>query len=303
MEKYPLQEDLKSLEKQKMPAVPGLLPVMNLVLKVFRCKSDDRVKVTKQQIPGYKGEKISIYIIEPREAEQELPCFVFFHGGGFMLKASGAHYQLAKEYAAKTPCKVIYADYRLVPKYAFPVPVEDCFAAYEWTVSHAKELNIDENRIVIGGDSAGGNLAAAVTLMARDRGLTMPCYEILIYPVTDRRMLTQSMKDYTDTPVWDARLSELMWKLYLGEQKPEHMEYASPVEAASLAGFPRTYMEVAEFDSLRDEGIEFCDRLQEEGIPVEFHEIRNACHGFETAADSSVTRVCMERRIDRLKKV
>ena len=195
---------------------------------------------------------------------------------------------------------MVYVDYRLAPKYPFPVPVEDCFAAYKWVLENAKNLGIKDDKIMIAGDSAGGNLATAVTLMARDRGLAMPLALMLIYPVTDRRMMTESMKKYTDTPVWDANLSKMMWDAYLGGQQPEHMEYASPVEASSFERFPSTYIEVAEFDSLHDEGILLYAKLKETGIPVELDEIKGACHGFETAIESRITRECMRRRIDWL---
>lgn len=295
--RYNLNEELKSLEKQKMPANTKLLPIMNVVMKVFQCKSDENVNVTKYETPGYQGEMLSTLVIEPKTVERTLPCLVFFHGGGFMLKASGAHFQIAKEYAAKVPCKVVYVDYRLAPKHPFPIPVEDCFLTYQWVLEHAEKLKIDGSKIIIAGDSAGGNLASAVTLMARDRGLHMPIGAMLIYPVTDRRMITESMKNGTDTPVWDANLTKMMWDAYLGEQLPEHIEYASPVEAASLEGFPTTYIEVAEYDSLRDEGVLFCDKLRDAGIRAELHEIMAACHGFETMIESSITRDCMERRI------
>lgn len=299
--KYQLNEELKVLAKQKMPAQPKLLPVMNAFLNMYKCKSDEHVEVTSHKIAGYKGVEITTLVIEPKEKNTEkMPCLVFFHGGGFMLKASGGHYEIAKEYAYKTPCKVVYVDYRVAPKYQFPIPVEDCYAAYKWALEHAEELNVDTDKMIIGGDSAGGNLAVAVTLMARDRGLKMPVFEMLIYPVTDRRMMTKSMKEYVDTPVWDANLSKMMWACYLGGQTPEHVEYASPAEAVDFAGFPPAYIEVAEFDSLRDEGIALGEKLKEAQIPVELHEIKGACHGFETAIDSSITRGCMARRIERL---
>ena len=298
--KYPLDEELELIASLKMPQNVKLLPMMNLFMNIFRCKTDDVVDVTKYKITWADGVQLKTFVIEPKNSEKELPCLIFFHGGGFMLKASGAHYQLAKEYAVKMPCKVVYVDYRLAPKYPFPVPVEDCFATYKWVLENTKNLGIKADEIMIAGDSAGGNLATAVTLMARDRGLAMPLALMLIYPVTDRRMMTDSMKKYTDTPVWDANLSKMMWNAYLGEQQPEHMEYASPVEASSFERFPSTYIEVAEFDSLHDEGILLYDRLKETGIPVELHEIKGACHGFETAIESKITKECMRRRIDWL---
>lgn len=299
--KYPLHEELKSLNDNKMPAKPEVIPIINAAMMLSKCETDEFVNVKEIKIAGFREEQITTYIIEPKEKLETMPCLVFFHGGGFMLKASAAHYELAKEYAAKTPCIVIYVDYRLAPEYQFPIPVEDCYAAYKWTLEHTKELGVNRSSIIVGGDSAGGNLAAAVTLMARDRGLQLPCYEMLIYPVIDRRMITQSMIEYVDTPVWDSVWSKMMWECYLGEQEPEKIEYASPVEASSFEKFPPTYVEVAEFDCLRDEGILFCNKLKETGIAVELHEIKNACHGYETAIESSITRNAMDRRVKRLK--
>ena len=247
---------------------------------------------------------IPVYVMEPREAgEEPLPCLMFFHGGGFIFRASGTHYQIAKEYALRLSCKVVYVDYRLAPKYPFPVPAEDCYAVYQWVLRQEETLGIDTGCIMMGGDSAGGNLAIAVTLMAKRRELPISKAVLLIYPVTDRRMETESMKKYTDTPMWNARLNAKMWEYYLGKQTPEYMEYASPMEAASLEGFPASYIEVAEYDCLRDEGIAFAKRLREADVPVELQVVKQACHGFETAIKSSVTRTAMERRIEFLKRM
>lgn len=299
---YPIHKDLKSVSKITPPLYKPLLPVVSAGMKVmFPCKSDAKIAVKKYKVPGYEGVEIPVYVMEPKKHKNEkLPCLVLFHGGGFVFRASKAHYQIAKEYAWRVPCKVVYADYRLLPKHRFPVAVEDCFATYQWTLAQAEKLRIDSERIYIGGDSAGGNLAIAVTLMARDRNLPLPKKEVLIYPVTDRRMLTESMKKYVDTPVWNALLTAKMWKWYLGNGEPAHIEYASPMEAETLKNFPATYMEVAEYDCLRDEGIEFANRLKEECVQVELHEVKQACHGFETETKSSLSKAAMKRRIQFL---
>lgn len=301
--KYKLNEELRYLEKLKMPANVKLLPAMNMLIRNFKCKSDENVTVKEYRIPGYEGEEISILSIEPKNIEEVLPCLVFFHGGGFMLKASFAHYELAKEYSAKLQCKVICVDYRLAPEYPFPTPVEDCFETYKWVLNNANELNIDRNKIMIAGDSAGGNLAAAVTLMARDRNIQIPGGAMLIYPVTDRKMASASMKKYSDAPVWDLKLSKMMWNAYLGKQNHEHIEYASLLEADSFKNFPKTYIEVAEFDCLHDEGVLLYERLKQEGIEAELHEVIGACHGFETLAESNITRECVKRRIEWLQEI
>lgn len=300
---YPLNKELKFITLVKPPKNLKLYPIMNIIMWIFKCKSDDKVNVTVHKTFGYENAILKTYVIEPKNSDKNMPCLVFFHGGGFLLKASGSHYQIAKEYAEKLQCKVVYVDYWLAPKYPFPVPVEDCYSTYKWVLDHVDMLGIDKNKIMIGGDSAGGNLAAAVTLMARDRQLSVPKALLLIYPATDRRMITESMKKYTDTPVWNAKLSKMMWDAYLGEQIPEHIEYASPIESSSFEGFPPTYIEVAEYDCLRDEGIHLYERLKDENIEVEFCEIKNACHGFETAVGSSITRECINRRINWFQKI
>lgn len=294
---YNISNELSEIAKQKMPANIKLLPVMNAVMKIFKCKSDDKVIVSKYITQGFDGAQLSTCVITPKNCSDTLPCIVFYHGGGFMLKASGSHYQIAKWYAEMGNCKVVYADYRLAPQYPFPIPVEDCYCTYKWVLDNADMLGINKEKVIIAGDSAGGNLAAAVTLMLKDREQSIPNGVMLIYPVTDRRMITESMKNYTDTPVWDSNLSKMMWNAYLGEKIPEQIQYASPMEAETLADFPKTYIEVAEFDSLRDEGIAFSQRLQTEGVSVELYEVKGACHGFETALDSSIVQEAMQRRL------
>lgn len=303
--KYNIDPELNLIAKIKMPGNPKLLPLMNKVIRSFKCKSDEKVIVRRTRIWANDGEKLSAYVIEPKQVENagDLPCLVFFHGGGFMLKASFGHYKIAKEYACKLPCKVVYVDYRLAPEFPFPTPVEDCFATYQWVLNHADRLEIDKNNIFVGGDSAGGNLAVAVTLMARDRKLPIPKGVLLIYPVTDRRMITVSMQNFTDTPVWDAKLNRMMWRCYLGDKEPEPVEYASPVEEKSFIKFPPTYMEVAEFDCLHDEGVNLYERIKATGIPTELHEVKGGCHGYETATNSLLVQACMDLRIAWMRKL
>ena len=164
--KYNIDKELLRISKQKVPSNIKLYPLINYVMKyMFKCKSDDAVNVKQYKIAGYMDAKLKTFVIEPKGCKKELPCIVYFHGGGFLLRASGAHYKITKWYAERAKCKVVYVDYRLAPKYLFPIPVEDCYCTYQWTINNASELGIDNNKIIIGGDSAGGNLAASVTLM------------------------------------------------------------------------------------------------------------------------------------------
>lgn len=304
--KYNIDPELKMVSKIKMPNYPKLLPIINAVCRGFLCRTDKKAVVKRYRMPGYLGAPLLVHVIEPKQTtkqQKSLPCLVLFHGGGFMLRASGIHYKIAKEYAVRMQCKVIHADYRLAPKYPFPIPAEDCFAAYQWTLSHAKQLGIDKENVFLGGDSAGGDLAAATVFMARDRNCPLPKGVLLVYPVLDRRMQTMSMRTFTDTPVWDAKLNRTMWQCYIGKETPAPVEYASPAEATDVSCFPPTYLEVAEFDCLHDEGAEFGKRLEKSGVAVELHEIKGGCHGYETAINSLVMKTCLDMRIAWMKKL
>lgn len=302
MKKYAIKKEFESLGYIKFPNNPALLPAANVCLRKIRGKSDAKVEVKECYIPGYQGKLIKVYMIEPKEGTKTNGCILDFHGGGFMLAASPGHFKRAKEYAYKLKCKVIFPDYRLSEEAKCPTALEDCYSVYGWILEHADKLGIDTKRIVVLGDSAGGNLAIGVSLLARDRNVQKPCFQLLIYPATDRRLHTESMKKYLDTPVWDARLSKLMWELYLKEKTTEYIEYVSPMEAASLAELPPAYVEVAEFDAIRDEGILYAKRLEKEGVPVELHEVKGAPHGYDNLQKSVTVRTLMKRRIALLRE-
>lgn len=301
--KYNIDKELKSLSIFSGAVIGRLYPLINFGYKLKKCTSDKYVNVKEYTTPGYKGEKISTLVIEPKQYSGNLPCIMFFHGGGFILKASDAHYQIAKWYAQRANCKVVMPDYRLLPEYKYPVAVEDCYSAYLWMLESAEELGINKDMIIVAGDSGGGNISAAVTAMLNDRGLPIPKGMMLIYPVLDRRMHTESMKRFTDTPIWDSRCMKWFWPMYLGECDNDQAKYASIAELESLSCFPQTYMEVAEFDCLRDEGIEFAARLQSEGIPAEVHKVSGACHGYEAALKSAIVEKCMNRRIEWIRSL
>ncbi|MHB8089356.1 MAG: alpha/beta hydrolase [Anaerolineaceae bacterium] len=304
MRKYNTHADFRNYEKIQLPLAPWVLPILNGVISTGfnMVKLTEGVKSTKHTIPGYQDGLIDITIYEPNNIKNDAPCLVYLHGGAFILKASPYLKTLVCTYALKTPCKVVYVDYRLAPKYAFPVGLEDCYSAFEWVHHNAKELGIDKNKIAIGGDSAGGALAAAVNLMALDRNTSTACFQLLIYPVTDARQQTESIRKYIDTPLWNSRQTEKMWKLYLKDEIPDKKEYASPVEAESLENMPAAYIEVAEFDCLRDEGINFAEALQKNGVQVELNKTTGTIHGFEIAESSELVHQIVAKRIEALKK-
>lgn len=304
MGKYEIHSDFKKYENIRLPLSPLLLPSINLFLSrtLNRIKPAEGVLETKQKIPGYQGELIELTIYMPKNIGENAPCLIYLHGGAFAFKAAPYHKNLICRYALKTPCKVIFVDYRLTPKYTFPVGVEDCYAAFDWVCNNTQALGVDINKIAIGGDSAGGGLAAAVSLMARDRKAPAICFQMLIYPVVDARQITDSMKNYIDTPIWNSKLNKKMWELYLKNGVTGKREYASPMEAHSLENLPDTYVEVSEFDCLRDEGILFAEALRRNGINVELHKATGTFHGFEIAENSEIVNQSVEKRITALKR-
>lgn len=295
-----IHPDLKPLRFIRPILWRPLLPFMNATLSVLPHPMGKETKVDRHIIPVRAGRTILATIIAPNDLNHPSPCLVFYHGGAFMLKAAPHHYSLAKQFALRARCVVVLPDYRLAPRHPFPEPAEDCYAVYEWTIGHAAALGIHPGHIAIGGDSAGGNLAASVCLMARDRHIPLPCMQTLLYPALDRRMDSRWMRTHAKTPMWNARLNRRMWKTYLPDNAAPHIQYASPIEAPSLAGLPNTYLETAELDPLRDEGIAYAEALRIAGVHVQLVQVSGAFHGFDLMKNSSLVKQCMNDRIEAL---
>ena len=263
---------------------------------------DREVSVKRELIKSYDGADVEILVFDPYGIEEPAPCLVYYHGGGFFFGGAGYHYKLAKRYALEVPCKLVFVQYRLAPKNPHPTPVEDCYAALRWTFENSEKSNIDKTKIAVGGDSAGGALAAAVCQMARDRGTDMPCFQLLVYPVTDRRMQTESCKKYADTPMWNSKLSAKMWQGYVQDENAPSIAYASPMEAKSFEELPRTYIETAEFDCLHDEGIAYAEVLRNANVSVELNETKGTMHGFDIVEKAPTTKAAVAERIGYMAK-
>lgn len=308
MGKYPINKEYFPFNHLYPPFPSGefagfIGTFMKTPRKIFK---DKEIKVTRRFIDGYKKGEIEIIIYEPYEIEENCPCLVYFHGGAFVFGASFHHYIMAKQYAMQTPCKLIFVQYRLSPMYRFPIPAEDCYLGYKWAVDNCAELSIDKERIGVGGDSAGGALAAAVCLMARDRAFKIPCLQMMIYPVLDRRLETESQKTLLDTPMWNGKLSVKMWQAYLGDHPERVMtdiSYASPAEAKRFDGLPPAYIETAEFDCLRDEGEEYSEKLRENNVFVEFNPTKGTMHGFDAARNAEVPKQAVTARVEFMRRI
>jgi acetyl esterase/lipase len=302
--KYPIHPDFKRWENFNPPLNETSIPLLQKLMGVLILKEPitSKIPVERVDIAVSDGASIRALLYSPSNVISNAPCLVYYHGGGFVLPAGPFHYTLAKEYAVRANCKVLFVDYRLAPQYPFPVAPEDCYTAYQWVLNFAEKLSINPARIAVGGDSAGGNLATVVCLMARDRGLPIPCAQMMIYPVAGMKLSTDSMRKYTDTPMCNSKDADKYDQFYMQDTSAGKHEYYSPYEAESLTKLPATYIETAEFDCLRDGGILYAERLREFGVSVELLNTVGTIHGFDIALNSPIVRECIDKRIAFLLK-
>jgi acetyl esterase len=231
------------------------------------------------EIPG-PGGAIPLRVYRP---EGDGPCalMMMYHGGGWVVGNLDTHDEACRQFCAGTGAVVVAVDYRLAPEAKFPAPLEDCFAATVWAVANAAELEVDAGRVCVAGDSAGGNLAAAVAMMARDRGGPAIAHQCLIYPVTDRNFETSSYKENAEGPILTRTMMEWFWDHYLADESQAGDPLAAPLHG-NLAALPSATVLTAEYDPLRDEGIAYAEALSAAGVEVEHRLYQGMIHGFVT---------------------
>jgi acetyl esterase/lipase len=218
------------------------------------------------------------------------PALLDIHGGGFIVGSIEMELGFGVQLARELGVVVVTPEYRLAPEHPFPAGLEDCYATLRWLHEAADDLGVDRDRIGIGGQSAGGGLAAATALLARDRGGPALCFQFLGIPELDHRLDTTSMQTFTDTPMWHRGNAILSWQHYLGPDPGEVSPYASPSLATDLSGLPSAYVTTMEFDPLRDEGILYALRLLEAGVSVELHSFPGTFHGSGLVTTAAVSR-------------
>lgn len=266
-------------------------------------ETDDEIKITKTTISTSDNFKCNIQIIEPKEIEISAPCLLFYHSGGFVFAGMEHHVTLLREYAIKARCKVFYIDYRLLPEFPFPAALNDCYSLLNWVYDNALALGIDRQRIIVGGDSAGGCISAVITQKSRDENGPAILGQLLCYPATDMSMSTHSMQEFTDTPIWNAKLSHMFAPMYCRDGDFGNPQYISPIDAKSLFNLPTAYVETAEFDCLRDEGIHYAKALKDSGVLVLLNETKGTIHCYDAEMNSSITRQNIEKRINFLNEL
>jgi acetyl esterase len=213
------------------------------------------------------------------------PLLVFFHGGGFVVGDIESHDRLCRMICKDAAIHVLAVDYRLAPEHKAPAAVDDCVAAYRWALGHAAELGADPSRIGVGGDSAGGNLAALVALRSRDEGIRQPTLQVLLYPVLDLSAKTRSRTLFSDGFFLSRQEMDWFTELYLdGAGLAADDARVSPLKAADLSGLAPALVLTAGFDPLRDEGNEYAAALRSAGVSVDHRQFDALTHGFASLA-------------------
>jgi len=303
MRDYEVDSELRILKPLRFKRYSNLRRyVANAIitLTMFFSKTKKGIRKRKFVIRGYQHQKIKIYFFEKKNDVGKKPALLFIHGGGFQMKGTPVHVKIVTDLMMGTDYKAVFATYRLIPKHPFPTALFDSYHALQWMNEHADYLNIDTKKIAIAGDSAGGNLAAGISLYARDHEGPHVHKVMLIYPVLNSKMDTHTMNEYYDTPMWNSNLNKDMWKTYLRNGDFGLLDYASPLQA-NLKNFPKTYIETAEFDCLRDEGVLFSEKLKNSGVSVVENHTMKTVHGYDALYFSKFVKDIKEQRIEFLK--
>jgi len=270
-------------------AAAGLPPTETLSPDELRAGLHERARLTSGEpqpvaqvadasLPGPAG-PIPVRVYVPA-GTLPLPGLVYFHGGGWVAGDLETHDVLCRALANGAGCTVVAVHYRRAPEAKFPAAIDDAVAATRWVAEHASELGIDPQRLAVGGDSAGGNLAAAVCLVLRDSGGPRLVHQLLIYPVTDCTFETPSYRDKADGYRLTRAAMQFYWNHYLRDPSDADDPRASPLRAADVSNLPSAYVITAEYDPLRDEGRAYAERLRATGVPVVHHDEPGMIHGY-----------------------
>ena len=264
--------------REYLTAKPGrvinleTLPALREALTVKNLPVNDKVDVRNVTIDN--GLRVRVYT--PKTVKKEYPALLWIHGGGHIMGSPEGNEDLSLRIADELCCIVAAPAYRLTPEYPYPSDLNDCYNALLWLSN-----NMPVSKIAVAGQSAGGGLAAAVALMARDKREPVINYQMLLYPMLDYRNITPSSHQINDPRAWSRDFNIFSWNLYLANVSNDVPSYASPSIEKDLSGLPPAYVMVCGLDPFRDEDINYAQRLMQSGVPVELHVIPGATHGFE----------------------
>lgn len=265
------------------------LKLMNGLVRMTKGQKVKEVVNETHLIPSTatKNYKIRTRVYRPEGVKKTLPAMVYFHGGGYMMGIPEMSNTFYADVLKRKDIVIVSPDYRLSQKDPFPAGFNDSYDTLLWVRDNAKKLNIDPNNIIIAGHSAGGGMAAAVTLKARDTKDVNPAFQMSIYPMLDHRMITASSK-MQGSAMWDADINAIAWKRYLRNIKGEIPAYASPALNEDYSDFPPTISFVGDLEPFYDENVAYIEALKAASIPVKFKIFKGGYHGFEVGSPGSV---------------
>ncbi|MEZ5571820.1 MAG: alpha/beta hydrolase [Halioglobus sp.] len=302
--KYDIHPDFAKFPTITLRFNALLMALINTLMRLmtFFTKRSFDLTVSRHKVSSADGSAFPVITMTPQDLQQPAPALVYYHGGAFAMPHASLHLENCERYANEAGCVVVFVDYRLAPKHPFPCGFEDCYAALQWTIQQAQTLGIDIQRIAVGGDSAGGALAAGVAQKARDDGLIELCAQLLIYPVLDNTCTTVSATEFIDVPLWNAVSNYRMWEMYLSRYRNTLTPpYAAPT-FGELSRLPFSYVETAQFDPLRDEGMHYAESLESHGVSVVRNDTQRTIHGYDGASKSAISKASMLKRIAFLRE-
>jgi len=216
------------------------------------------------------GQPLELTIVRPAGVKGTLPVFMFFHGGGWVLGDYPTHERLVRDLVAGSGAAAVFVNYTPSPEAHYPVAINQAYAATKWVAEHGKEINVDGKRLAVAGNSVGGNMAAVVSLMAKDKGTPAIKFQLLLWPVTDANFETASYNQYAEGHFLTKNMMKWFWDNYTTDAEQRAEVYASPLRAttAQLKGLPPAMVQTAGADVLRDEGEAYARKLDEAGVPV-----------------------------------
>lgn len=276
-----IRENLKSIESKKV-------------------EPNDQITVTQKTVPGLSGNTdITVYIFQPVNADLSTPGMLYIHGGGMIFGSVNGIGNYLIDEAGHLNCTIISPEYRLAPENPYPAGLNDCYATLSWFSRNAEGLNVNPNKIVVSGMSAGGCLPAAITIKARDENGPQIVAQFLDSPMLDYRNNTPSAMEITDKRFWCRQENILAWEMYLGTQFPKEVSpQASPALLKNFTGLPPAFISVGEVDVFRDESIAYAQRLQQAGILTALHVYAGVYHG--ASSDYPNAGICKRMEQDKI---
>ena len=272
----------------------------------FPDPGDDGVSVEVRKVPGPAGAPdVELRVMRPTGATGPLPVIFHMHSGGYVVGTAAEYEPISRPLVAPLGCAVVSVDYRLAPETPHPGPIEDCYAGLAWVFRNAAAEGFDPTRIGVKGESAGGGLAAALALLARDRGEFALAFQALIYPMIDDRTGSGSEPHpYAGEFLWNAETNRFGWASLLGRDPggADVSAYAAAARADDLSGLPPAFVYTGALDLFLEENIEYVRRLARAGVPVEFHLFPGAYHAFEFQSEAAITRQARELTLAALKR-